>query len=108
MASSHVGLGRVQSDTLVLRMPYADPEKRRITHNECCKRWRERSKKRYLAQKAVSNAVRTGKLVPWPGCAACRRKRNLHAHHCDYDAPLDVVWLCVKCHKAAHAIVGFV
>lgn len=88
-------------------MPYKDPEKQRIAHNAACQRWRERDRKRYLAHQAVKYAVKAGKLVPWPGCAACRRKRNLHAHHCDYDRPLDVVWLCVKCHKKAHAIVGF-
>ncbi len=88
-------------------MPYADPEKQRTAHNEAVKRWRQRSKKRYNAQQAVKNAVKSGQLVPWPGCACCKRKRGLEAHHCDYDSPLDVIWLCMLCHKAAHRIAGF-
>lgn len=88
-------------------MPYADPVKQREAHNKACKRWRQRARKRYLAQQKVKTAIDTGKLVPWPGCAACKRKRKLEAHHVDYDEPLQVVWLCMKCHKATHAIVGF-
>jgi mono/diheme cytochrome c family protein len=88
-------------------MPYADPARQRAAHNEACARWRAKSAKRYAAQQAVKAAIKTGRLVRWPGCAACHRKRGLEAHHADYDRPLDVVWLCMKCHKAAHAIVGF-
>jgi hypothetical protein len=89
------------------RMPYACPERQRAAHNEAVKRWRQKSAKRYAAQQAVKKALANGSLVRWPGCAACPRKRGLEAHHYDYDQPLCVTWLCMKCHKAAHAIVGF-
>lgn len=88
-------------------MPYADPAKQRAAMAEARKRWRTKAEKRYKAQQAVSTAIASGKLIRWPGCAACKRKRNLEAHHYDYDRPLDVTWLCRKCHKATHAIVGF-
>lgn len=88
-------------------MPYACPERQRAAHNEAVKRWRQKSAKRYAAQQAVKKALANGSLIRWPGCAACHRKRGLEAHHYDYDRPLDVTWLCMKCHKAAHAIVGF-
>lgn len=90
-------------------MPYADPVKQRAAHNEACQRWREKAKERYRAHQIVKAAVASGKLVPAPVCQAypCKRKRKLEAHHPDYSSPLDVVWLCMKCHKAAHAIVGF-
>lgn len=88
-------------------MPYKDPERQRLAMAECRTRWRQKAEKRYKAQQAVKTALQTGRLEKWPGCAACRRKKDLEAHHYDYDRPLDVSWLCVKCHKAAHAIVGF-
>jgi hypothetical protein len=28
----------------------------------------------------------------------------VHAHHDDYDKPLDVRWLCFGCHKATHPV----
>lgn len=56
---------------------------------------------RRKAQVAVSNAVRDGRLVPLP-CFVCGCKAE--AHHPNYDAPLDVVWLCPSHHKQAHAL----
>lgn len=90
-------------------MPYACPERQRAAHNAAVQRWREKSKKRYAAQQAVKAALASGKLEKWPACAAypCKRKRGLEAHHFDYDQPLHVTWLCMRCHKATHAIVGF-
>lgn len=52
------------------------------------------------ARLRVNYAVRTGKLTREP-CADCGAGR-VHAHHEDYSKPLDVVWLCPRCHSARH------
>ena|SRR6267154_3130739 len=57
---------------------------------------------RMKATMAVNNAVRRGKLTPMP-CLVCGEKA--HAHHPDYDRPLDVVWLCPSHHREVHAMV---
>ena len=60
---------------------------------------------RRKAQVAVGNAVRDGRLIPWPACAVpdcCNAE--IEAHHPDYSRPLDVVWLCNSHHREAHAI----
>jgi hypothetical protein len=62
----------------------------------------EKIQKKRAAQYAVSNAVRSGKLIPLP-CFICGIKAE--AHHPDYDQPLSVVWLCPSHHKQAHALV---
>lgn len=68
---------------------------------ETSKAWRERHPDRYKAQTAVNNAVRDGRLVRLP-CEGCGDERS-HGHHEDYSRPLDVVWLCARCHARHHA-----
>ena len=69
----------------------------------CSKRWKEKHPERRAAQIAVGNAVRDGRLVPLP-CFECGKKAE--AHHPNYDAPLDVIWLCPTHHKQAHALIN--
>lgn len=59
---------------------------------------------RAKARNAVNNAIRDGRLVPWPVCAVPECCDKPHGHHPDYERPLDVVWLCPAHHKQAHAI----
>lgn len=65
------------------------------------KRWREDNPLAYRAQTAVSNAVRDGRLFKEP-CSFCGDE-NVHGHHKDYSKPLEVIWLCPKCHHRLHA-----
>jgi hypothetical protein len=48
----------------------------------------------------VAKAVAAGTLIPQP-CVHCGARRA-HAHHEDYSRPLDVIWLCARCHAAHH------
>lgn len=75
----------------------------RIKHRaEVTQRWREQYPERAAAHNAVSNAVRDGKLDKEP-CYFCGEER-VEAHHPDYTKPLDVVWLCARCHRRLHAL----
>lgn len=60
------------------------------------RRHRKKHPDKYKARQAVSYAVRTGKLVKQP-CACGETK--VQAHHHDYSKPLDVKWVCFKCHR---------
>jgi hypothetical protein len=60
----------------------------------------ERGRRR-KASTAVGNALRDGRLKKME-CWVCGGPAQ--GHHPDYDSPLDVVWLCPKHHKEAHAI----
>lgn len=64
-------------------------------------KWRAENPLAYKAQTAVGNAVRDGRLFKEP-CALCGTGQ-VHAHHRDYSKPLEVVWLCAKCHHRLHA-----
>ena len=57
---------------------------------------------RSMARTAVGNAVRDGRLHKPSQCETCQQEAELHGHHCDYNKPLDVMWLCDPCHKAWH------
>ena len=57
---------------------------------------------RSAARSAVTNAVRDGRLYKPNQCESCSTETTLHGHHCDYNKPLDVMWLCDPCHKQWH------
>jgi ribosomal protein L37AE/L43A len=63
--------------------------------------YREKNPQAYKAQTAVSNAVRDKRLFKEP-CLFCGNEK-VHGHHRDYSRPLDVIWLCAKCHHRLHA-----
>ena len=74
-------------------------------------RFRLRHPGRDKAMDAVRWAVESGRLEKPDICWACRGKppvrrdgrSSLHAHHYNgYDHPLDVMWLCQRCHLEVH------
>lgn len=64
---------------------------------------RQRNPEKAKAWRAVSNAVRAGRLVRAP-CEQCGDARS-QGHHDDYSKPLDVRWLCFSCHRKEHGQV---
>ena len=65
-------------------------------------KYRERDVDRYEAKVKVGNAVRAGKLIRPEQCSECSSTHRIEAHHDDYNQPLNVRWLCSKCHKQWH------
>jgi len=62
--------------------------------------WRSRNPEKYKAHSTLNNSVRDGKIMRKP-CQVCGDKKS-HAHHHDYQKPLDVEWLCAKHHQRKH------
>lgn len=66
-------------------------------------KWSESNKKKRWVANAVNNAVRDGRLSKPSDCEACGATDcRIEGHHCDYDRPLDVMWLCSACHRKWH------
>lgn len=65
-------------------------------------KWRDKNPVKYRAARIVGNAVRDGKLEKPESCSNCGKGGRIHGHHCDYAKPLDVMWLCPKCHNDWH------
>lgn len=68
-----------------------------LAHNKMLK---QRHPERYWARMAFNLAVRSGKIIRQP-CSKCGKPRA-HGHHADYSKPLDVEWLCARCHGREH------
>lgn len=53
------------------------------------------------ARKCVESAIEAGVIKKPHVCSGCGcpdTKRRIEAHHADYEDPLNVIWLCPKCH----------
>ena len=70
--------------------------------------WHQASADKRRARAAVNDAVRGGHIVPPDGCEECGHdfsEFRREAHHDDYSQPLNVVWLCGRCHGRRHRSV---
>ena len=72
-------------------------------------KFRERERNRirpkdekYKARRELNNAVKRGEIIKPNNCQICGKETRLTAHHEDYSKPLDVMWLCYKCHGKLH------
>jgi hypothetical protein len=59
-----------------------------------------RRKAKRQANHATGNAIRDGRLVKGV-CHYCASTEAVQAHHWNYYRPLDVTWLCKRCHRIA-------
>lgn len=68
--------------------------------------WKRRNRIKARAHAAVRRALKTGELVKPEACGCCGAGPYsapfLEAHHVNYRRPLDVRWLCKRCHAAHH------
>ena len=60
--------------------------------------WKNTEKNRARAQ--VKMQVRRGTMTR--GVCRDRGAQKTEGHHEDYSKPLEVVWLCLKCHREVH------
>ncbi len=70
--------------------------------------WKEQRKNplHLLKRKArgkVATEIKAGRLERKP-CRVCGAGKS-EAHHHDYNKPLDIDWLCRRCHFAAHSAI---
>jgi len=54
------------------------------------------------ANRALSNAIRDGVVVRPDACWHCGSTGRIEGHHVHYSFPLEVVWLCISCHRKVH------
>lgn len=73
-----------------------------LLRNDANARYRSKNPDKYNAHKLVTSAVACGRLLPKNACELCGVVCKTEGHHADYSRPLDVIWLCKKCHSSVH------
>lgn len=59
----------------------------------------EKSPEQNRTHNLFKSALRSGKLRRAEICEKCGSGEKIEGHHCDYSKPLEVIWLCQKCHN---------
>jgi hypothetical protein len=80
----------------------AKTPERKAKMRETVVRWRQENPDGYRAHSVLGNAIQTGKITR-QACEVCGSART-HGHHRDYSKPLEVIWLCARCHHKAHGL----
>jgi hypothetical protein len=68
--------------------------------------FRQTLSRRFVAnsQARFGYAGRVGKISKPPHCSLCGRQGKIEGHHEDYRKPMEVVWVCRKCHVNLHIV----
>lgn len=62
---------------------------------------RQKNPIRFRCGEILHYAVRMGRIEKPDVCSRCTSTVFIEGHHKDYSKPLDVDWLCKKCHRIA-------
>ena len=84
------------------RASYAKHRKKRLSYSA---EYKARNPLKAKAQWQVYWAIKKGVLLRPPICSECGLKRTIQAHHhkgYKEESWLDVIWLCIPCHRQSH------
>ena len=77
----------------------------RVEHSDHYAQYeRDRDRVKVNARRKLRNAVASGSIIKTP-CVICGNEKS-QGHHEDYSKPLDVIWMCNRCHAEHHS--GFI
>lgn len=74
-----------------------------ISDGKAQKRYAKHKRHRTAVYRIVYEAKQEGLISEPDQCEYCKEKKSLQAHHPDHSKPLDVIWLCQKCHGRFHS-----
>ncbi len=81
---------------------YQQTEVGKEAYRKNSRRQRLRFPKRTNAVRVLNHAVQDGKFGRSVFCEECGLPTKTEGHHEDYSKPLNVNWLCRKCHTETH------
>jgi hypothetical protein len=91
---------------LAMQRKYMEDDTVRSKIRESIDKYRKNHPEVARAHEAVYSAICSGRLIRPEICSKCGKKpkprsdgrTRIHAHHPDYNKPLEVEWLCADCH----------
>ena len=90
-----------KADRLEKQAEYLKTEKGKEVRRRATQNFRK-DKVKYKAHRDLGNALKYGNIEKPSNCENCKTECSPHGHHDDYAKPLDVRWLCTKCHTDFH------
>jgi len=81
---------------------YRQSEKGKVNGRLKSKRYHQRHKLQFMVRRKVRTALANGILSKPDKCEICHQAISLNGHHEDYQKPLEVMWLCPRCHNNIH------
>lgn len=85
---------------LTVKWRFNNYDRHRANQRRGAKTHEERYPEKAFSRRVLVLAVKYGIVIRKP-CVTCGNSKS-QAHHTDYYAPLDVIWLCQKHHQEAH------
>jgi ribosomal protein S27AE len=89
---------------VLARKQYIKTDAGKIAKKRGLLKYKQQHPLRYAAHIIVGNAVRDGILHKPKTCSECASTEKIEGHHDDYTKPLEVRWVCEKCHKQWHRL----
>ena len=84
------------------RKEYEQTEQGKATRKRRTDSYNKRYPLTHAAHIITSNAIKNKKLKRAESCSVCGIQNLTEGHHDDYTKPLEVRWLCNKCHREWH------
>ena len=81
---------------------YSQSESGKRVRNRNSKKYYAKHRDEYRARSQLNYAISTGRTEKGP-CVTCGDVSS-HGHHEDYSKPLEVIWLCRRCHTELHNV----
>ena len=84
------------------KLDYRNTEKGKIAVKKSNENWNENNKIKRAVHVVFGNYIRNNNHLKPLSCENCNQEKRLNAHHDSYREPLNVRWLCSKCHIKWH------
>ncbi len=94
------GTGKISHNLSSLK--YNKSEKGKIAMQKAHDNYMSNHRERKRTHWSIKRAVKSGTLIRPGFCEKCGIACKPQGHHCDYTKPLEVNWLCIKCHAEWH------